>query len=450
MQVTETLSEGLKRELRIVVPASELGNKLSTRLDELSKTVTLKGFRPGKVPVAHIKRVFGRSAMAEIVQNTIDETTQKTLADRGERPASQPSVELGEDQGEAEKVLSGDADLAYSMKYEVLPAVALADFKGLKVERPVYNVDDAEIDAELKTLAENARPYQPKDGAAENGDQLAIAYVGKIDGVPFENGADENGRIRLGSGQFIPGFEDQLVGAKTGDQRVVKVTFPADYGAAQLAGKAAEFDVTVKSVEAPGEANADDELAKRLGLDNIEALRNAVRRQVESRYTEQIRQKVKRQVLDQLDETHKFDLPPSMVEQEFDNLWRQVNQELERAGRTFADEKTTEDDARADYRKIAERRVRLGLVLSEIGERNNIAVTEEETQQALTAALRQFPGQERRIYEFYRSNPQALAALRAPIFEEKVVNYILELADVTDKKVTKEELMKEEEEPAKA
>lgn len=445
MQVTQTLSDGLRRELKIVVPAAELGARLSTRLEELSKQVKLRGFRPGKVPVGHVKRMFGRSAMAEIVQQIVTETTQKTLSDRGERAAAPPSLDLPEDEGVTEKVLAGEADLAYTLKYEVLPEFTLADFKGIKISRPTIEIEDAEIEGELLSLAETARSFVPKKGRAAKGDQLTIAYVGKIDGVPFENGADENGTLRLGSGQFIAGFEDQLIGAKAGEEREVKVTFPADYGVAMLAGKDATFDVTVRSVEAPGEITLDDELAKRMGLDSIDALRQAVRRQIEARYGERVRQRVKRQVLDRLDEMHDFQLPPSMVEQEFENLWKQVTSELERSGRSFADEKTTEDEARADYRKIANRRVRLGLVLSEIGERNKITISDEESQQALTAAMRQFPGQERQVYEYYRDNSGAMAALRAPIFEEKVVNFILELAKVSDVPTSKDELMKDDE-----
>jgi trigger factor len=445
MQVTETLADGLKRELKVVVPASELNERLAARLEELKNQVRLKGFRPGKVPVKHLKLVYGRSAMAEIVQSVLNETAQKTLTDRGEKPAMQPSYDLPEGDQETEQVLAGHADLAFSMKYEILPKVELKDFKGIKIERPIADITEADIDREVSNLAESARSYSAKEGAAEKGDRLTISYMGMIDGAPFEGGSADNAMIRLGSGQFIPGFEDQLMGATAGERRTLNVKFPDDYGATQLAGKNAEFSVTVSEVAAPGELTLDDELAKRLGVESLARLKEIVRRQVESQYGSYTRQKVKRQLLDALDGVYSFDLPPSMVEFEFNNIWNQVLQDLARANRTFADENTTEEKAREDYRRIAERRVKLGLVLSEIGERNNIQVTDEEVNRELTAYVRRFPGRERELIEAYRKNPSARASFRAPIFEEKVVDFLLELADITDKTVSKEELTKDDE-----
>lgn len=448
MDVTETLAEGLRREFQVKVPAAELDDRLKARLEELKGQARIKGFRPGKVPVSHLRRMYGKSAMAEIVQNIVSEVARDTLSDRGERAAQQPDFQLPEDEAEAAKVLDGQADLVYTMSYEILPDVELGDFKSIKVERPIADVSDEEVDTELGRLAENARTYSPKDGKSEDGDQLNLSYLGKIDGEPFEGGADENATIVLGSGQFIPGFTEQLVGMSAGDEKVITVTFPENYGAEQLAGKEATFDIVVKSVSAPDELKIDDELATRLGMESLEQLRNAILEQVQNQYGMATRQKVKRQVLDQLDEKHQFELPPRMVEQEFDNIWRQVTSELGQSGRTFEDEDTTEEAAREDYRKIAERRVRLGLVLSEIGEKNNIEVSEEEVQRALGAQLRQFPGREKEALEYYRSNPEAVASLRAPIFEEKVVDFLLELVDVTDKPVSKEELMREDEDEA--
>jgi len=450
MQVTETVSDGLKREFKVVVPADELDSRLNERLVSLSKEVRIKGFRPGKVPVNHLRKLYGKSAMAEIVQNVIGEVARKTLDERGERAATPPSYDLPEAEEHADQVLSGKADLSYTMSYEVLPKVRLSDFKAIHVERPIVQIDEADVEAQLQQIAENSRTFAPKEGKAEDGDRVTLSYVGKIDGEPFDGGSDDNAVLRLGSGQFIPGFEEQLVGAAAGDEKSITVTFPKDYGAAQLAGKTATFDVTVKEVAMPEDLEMDDALAERLGLESIDKLREAIREQLRGQYNEASRMKVKRQILDQLDEAHKFELPPKMVEAEFDNIWRQVTAEMTQSKRTFEDEDTTEEAAREDYQKIAERRVRLGLVLSEIGEKNNIEVREEEIQRALAAQLRQFPGQEQAVLDYYRKDPQAIGSLRAPIFEEKVVDFLLELVNVTDKSVTPEEFLKDDEEEGTA
>jgi len=449
MQVTETVSDGLKREFKVVVPAEELDNRLVERLTSLKNEVRIKGFRPGKVPVNHLRKLYGKSAMAEIVQTMLGEVARQTLDERGERAATPPSYDLPEEEERANDILAGKADLSYTMTYEVLPNVVLGDFKTIHVDRPVVDVDESEVEAQLQQIAENGRTFEEKQGKAVDGDRLTLSYVGKIDGEPFEGGSDENGVLRLGSGQFIPGFEEQLVGTAAGDEKTVKVDFPEDYGAAQLAGKQAMFDVTVKEVATPGDLEIDDALAERLGLESLDKLREAIRYQLRGQYEQAARMKLKRQILDKLDELHDFELPPKMVETEFDNIWRQVVADMTQSGRGFEEEDTTEEAARADYQKIAERRVRLGLVLSEIGEKNNIEVREEEVQRALAAQLRQFPGQEQAVVDYYRNDPQALGALRAPIFEEKVVDFLLELVDVTDKPMTKEELLKDEEEDAK-
>jgi trigger factor len=301
---------------------------------------------------------------------------------------------------------------------------------------------DQEVDTQVTEIAKSNTPFDAKDGAAEDGDRVTMSYLGKIDGEPFEGGADENGQLVLGSGQFIPGFEDQLIGVKAGDEKVVEVTFPEEYPAAHLAGKAAAFDVVVKEVAAPGEAKIDDEFATGLGLESLDKLKEIVRGQIESQFGTMTRQRVKRQLLDQLDEHYSFDLPDSLLDSEFEAVWNQVEEDMKRNEKTFEDEGTTEEEAKADYRKIAERRVRLGLVLSEIGEKNDIQVSDEEMQRALYDKVRQFPGQEQQVFEFYKNNQQALASLRAPIYEEKVVDFMLELAKVTDNTVTKEELEK--------
>jgi len=445
MQVTQTNSEGLKREYQVVVPAEELDTRLVERLNTLKNEVRIKGFRPGKVPMIHLKRLFGRNAMAEIVQAVMSEVASTTLKENGERAATRPDFQLPEDQAEAEKILRGDADLSYTMAYEVLPKILLADFKTITVERPITDAPDEVVEQQLRQLASNARSFTVKDGAAEEGDRVTLSYVGKLDGEPFDGGANDEAMVTIGDGTFIPGFAEQLVGVRAGDEKTIEVTFPESYRATHLAGKPATFDVKVKSVAAGDAVPVDDELATRLGVESLEKLRETVRQQIQNGYNQTARQKVKRQLLDRLDEMHAMELPPGMVEQEFESNWRQVTADLARNGRTFEDEGTTEEAAREEYRKIAERRVRLGLVMAEIGSRNNIEVTQDEEQRALAAQMRQFPGQEQSLLEYYRNNPDAIAGLRAPIFEEKVVDYLLELVKIEDKPVTREELLRDDE-----
>jgi trigger factor len=308
----------------------------------------------------------------------------------------------------------------------------------------VVPVTDEEVETQIRQLAESARAFATKAGAAETGDRLTISYIGKIDGEPFTGGSDDNASVTIGDGRFIPGFAEQLVGLASGDAKTITVTFPEDYAAKNLAGKAATFDVVVKAVAAADPVAIDDQLAVRLGLDTIASLRTTMRDQIQAQFTQAARQKLKRQLLDQLDSLHDVTLPPALVEQEFETIWRQVASELQSSGKTFETEGTTEEAARADYRKIAERRVRLGLVMSEIGDRNNIQVTDEEAKRALSAQMRQFPGQEQALIDYYRKSPEALGALRAPIFEQKVADFILELATVTDKTVTREELFSDD------
>ncbi|MBZ8132258.1 trigger factor [Afifella sp. IM 167] len=446
MDINETLSEGLKRELRVTVPASELDERLAARLEELRGQVRLKGFRPGKVPPDHLKRLYGKAAMAEIVEKIVAETTRNALAERGEKAAMQPQVEMTEDEAEANEILAARADLTFTVNYEILPEFEVVDIKGVKVERPIADVSDEEVEERLQQIGESGRSYEEVKRKAKDGDRVTIGYVGKIDGEAFEGGTDDNTQIVIGSGQFIPGFEEKLKGLKAGDEKPIEVTFPQNYPAAHLAGKEAVFDVSVKEVAAPQEIKLDDEFAQRLGVESIEKVKEAVKSQLESEHGSVTRQSVKRQLFDALDEKHDFPLPEKLVEQEFENIWRQVLHDVEHHGRSFEDEGTTEEAARADYQKIAERRVRLGLLLSRIGEQAEVQVTEEEMQRALYEQVRRYPGQEDRVVEHYRNNPDAVQALRAPIFEEKVVDYLLELAEVTDKKVSREELLAAEEE----
>ena len=450
MEITETISDGLKRELKVTIGASELDQKLSTRLDELKNQVNLKGFRPGKVPVDHLRKVYGRSVMAEVLEQTISESTQKAISDRKERPALEPDISVGEDKDVMEKVIAGDADLAYTISFEVLPQIDITDLTKLKLEKPSVEVSDKEIEKSMSRVHEDAVTFKKKDGKAEEGDQVTIDFLGKIDGEAFEGGKGEDTPVVLGKAQFIPGFEEGLAGVKAGDKKTIDCKFPKDYLAKELAGKNAKFDVTVKEVAAPELAKLDDEFAKKLGFDTLAALRDAVEAKLKQDFDNASRAHLKRDLLDALDKKHKFELPASLVEREFESVWQQVTSELEKVGRTFEDEDTTEEKARKEYQTLSERRVRLGLVLSEIGEKNTIKITDEEVSQALMQRVQEFPGQEREVYEYYQKNPEALAELRVPIFENKVVDYILELASVKEKKVTPEELLKEKEEDADA
>ena len=445
MQVSETLNEGLKREIKVVVPKADLQSRLGNRLEDAKGKVQLKGFRPGKVPVQHLRKMYGKSFMAEIVNEILNETPRSVLADRGEKSATQPEIDMTEDEAEAQKVLSGDADFEFSMKYEVIPPIEVKDFSSIKITREVVEIPEDEVEEQVKRIAQSAVEYKTKSGKAADGDRVTMDYVGKVDGEAFEGGTDTDANLVLGSGQFIPGFEEQLVGTKAGDEKQVKVTFPEDYGAAHLAGKDAVFDVTVKEVASAGEITIDDELATKLGLESAERLREVVREQIESQYGSVTRQKVKRQILDALDEEYKLDTPSKLVDAEFNNIWAQITNDLEQAGKTFEDEDTTEDEAREEYMRLAERRVRLGLVLSEIGEQAGISVSEQELQQAVMNQVRQYPGQEQQVFEFFKQNPDAVANLRAPIFEEKTVDHLLEQVSVTDKTVSKEELMADDE-----
>jgi len=448
MQVTETISDGLKREFKVVVPISELAGKVDARLDQLKEQVRINGFRPGKVPVAHLKRLYGRSVMAETIEAAVREANSQIVSERGFRLVREPKVTLPEEQGVVEQIVEGKSDLAYTVAIEILPAIELADFKGIEIERLNAEITDTEVDEAVNRIAEQSRPFEPKgEGAkAENGDKVTIDFTGKMDGVPFEGGTGGDVALNLGSGTFIPGFEDQLVGAAAGDKRTVNVTFPQTYPAANLAGKAAEFDVTVKSIESPKAVTVDEEFAKSLGLESLAKLREMVKQRLSSEHAGMSRQKVKRKLLDELDTRHKFAPPPSLVEDEFNNVWKTVADDLQSRKRSFEDEGTTEEKAKEEYRGIADRRVRLGLVIAEIGERNKIKVSDEELSRAVMDRARQMPGQEQKVWEFYRSNPEALASLRAPIFEDKVVDYILELAKINDKTVSREDLYKDDEE----
>ena len=446
MQVTETLAEGLKHEFKISVPASDLDAKAGAKLIDLKDKVKLNGFRPGKVPVSHLKKVYGRSVMAETIDQTIRDTNTQIFTDRGFRLATEPKITMPTEEKEVEELLAGRTDLTYTVAIEVVPTIQLADFKSFTVEKPVVDVSDSDVADAIKRIADQSRPYNAKaeDAKAENGDRVTINFTGRIDGTPFEGGTGEAIQVVIGTGQFIPGFEEQLIGIGAGETRTLKVAFPKNYASEKLAGQPAEFETTATAIEVPGETTVDDEFAKTLGLESLDKLKEAARERLVSEFAGATRQRVKRTLLDRLDETHKFEAPPSLIAEEFKLMWDSIKAEMESNGKTFADESTTEDAAKEEYQKIADRRVRLGLVLSEIGEKNKITVTDDEVSRAVIERARQMPGREKEVWDYYRNNANALAQLRAPIYEDKVVDFILELANVTEKKVSREDLFKDE------
>jgi trigger factor len=454
MQVTETLSQGLKHEFQISVPAADLDAKAGARLVDLKDKVRINGFRPGKVPVSHLKKVYGRSVMAETIDQTIRDTNTQIFTERGFRLAAEPKITMPTEEKEVEEILSGKSDLTYKVEIEVVPSIQLADFKSFNVEKPVADVTDTDVDEAIQRIADQNRGYAAKgegEGAkAESGDRVTVNFKGTIDGTPFDGGTGENIQVTIGSNTFIPGFEDQLIGIAASETRTLKVSFPKNYASEKLAGQPAEFETTATLVEAPQPTEINDEFAKTLGLESLDKLKEAARERLAAEFAGATRQRVKRALLDRLDETHKFEAPPSLIEEEFSLMWNSIKAEMDSSGKTFADENTTEEAAKEEYHNIADRRVRLGLVLSEIGEKNKITVTEDEVGRAVIERARSMPGREKEVWDYYRSNANALAQLRAPIFEDKVVDFILELANVTEKKVTREELYKDDEEKTAA
>ncbi len=446
VQVVQKSGEGLSRVYAVVVPKDDLNGQLEAKIAEMRPNMNLKGFRPGKVPALHVKKMYGRQLMQEIVDKAVNDASNEALSQAGARPAAQPDIKLESDIG---RVMAGEADLAFDLDVELMPEFEPADLAGLKLERPTYAAPDEEIDAQIAEIAGANRSFEAKEGAAADGDMVVADFLGRIDGEAFEGGSAEDAEIVIGSNRFIPGFEEQLSGASAGETRTVSVTFPEAYAAAQLAGRPAEFEVTVKEVRAPKADEAmDDAFAERLGLPSLQALKDAIRGQVEGQYAAASRQKIKRALLDALDERHDFALPPRMVEAEFASIWNQVEQERASGEASAEDAGKSDEELRTEYRRIAERRVRLGLVLAEIGRRAGVDVSEQEMQGALIAEARKYPGQEREVVEYFRQNPQAAATLRAPIYEEKVVDHLIGQADVTDRAVSKEELLAEDELPA--
>jgi len=448
MQIVEKSGEGLSRVYGVTVPVADLTERLEARIKEIAPTLNVKGFRPGKVPAAHVRRLYGKSLMSEVVQQSLTETTQKILDDNKLRPAGEPELKP---EGDIEAVMDGKADLAYELSIDLMPEFEPVDGATLSLTKPVYTPTEKEVDEAVAELASQNRTYEAKTGKtvkAKDGDQVVIDFIGRVDGEAFDGGTATDVELVLGSGNFIPGFEAQLVGAKPDSDVTVKVTFPADYQAANLAGKDAEFETKVKEVRGPVDSPADDAFAERLGLESLEKLKELVKGNLDEQYAGASRFKLKRALLDELDKKHDFPLPPKMVEAEFATIWQQVQQDKEAGQLPPEDAEKTDEQLTKEYRKIAERRVRLGLVLAEIGRANNVQVTEAELNEAIRREAIKYGAQAQQIFNLLRENQNAQAQLRAPIFEDKVVDLIVSKAKVKEKKVSKDELMKEDDLPA--
>jgi trigger factor len=448
LKFEETASEGLKREFKVVVSAETLASRTEERLNSMKERVKIPGFRPGKVPTSHIKKLYGRQAMAEVLNDTVGSAAREIAAEKNIKLAGEPQIDFPKDEKVIEAIMDGTADLSFTMKVEVLPKIDIGDFKKIKLTKDTAEVTDADVDKAISRIADGHRHYHAEEGrVAQNEDRVLIDYEGSVDGVPFEGGKAEGAHLVLGSNQFIPGFEEQLVGTKAGDERTISVTFPEPYSAAQLAGKKAAFKVKVKEVAKVEKHDViDDHFAQHLGVESLVKLKEAVREQIAREDAHMARQKLKRRLLDALDEEYDFELPSSLIDQEYTMIWQQVENEMKQTGQTFESQKTTEDEAKENYRAIAVRRVRLGLLLAEIGEKNKIQVTQDELNRGMMERIRQFPGREKEVYEFFKKNPQALNEIRAPLYEDKVIDYILELSQVDENKVSREELFKAENE----
>jgi len=447
MQIVEKSGEGASKVYGVTIPAADLAKRLEARIAEITPRLNIKGFRPGKVPPAHIKRVHGKALMAEVLEQTLNETSQQVLDENKLRPATQPDLKPVSDM---DKVLAGKEDLSYELAVEVMPDFEPVDIAKIKLKRPVYEPTDKEVEEALADLAKQTRTYKERTGKAvkaKDGDQVLIDFVGRLDGDAFQGGSAENHELVLGSGQFIPGFEEQLVGAKPGEAKTIKVTFPDNYQAAHLASKEVEFEVTVKEVRAPQDTKPDDDLAKKLGLSDLAALRDTLKKNLSDQYANNSRFKLKRALLDELDTKHDFPLPAKMVEAEFAGIWRQVEQDKTKGELPPEDADKSEDELKAEYRKIAERRVRLGLVLAEIGRRNNVQVSDQELTQAMQREAMQYGPQAQQVFDFLRKDPNAAAQIRAPLYEDKVVELIFGQAKITDKKVSKDEILAEDDLP---
>ena len=440
MQVTETNNAGLKREFKVVVPAGDLRSKVDTKLNEIGREVRLPGFRPGKVPMTVLKKRYEKSVLGEVVNEAVNEGSQQLMTERKLRPAGQPKVEIVK--------FDDGSDLEFSVAMEIIPDIKPMDFKSVKLERVKVDVPDKEVDERLEQMAKRQGGSEPAadDHAAQNGDVAVIDFVGRVDGTEFPGGAAQGHYLELGSGMFIPGFEDQLTGIKKGEKRLVKVTFPTEYANTELAGKEAEFDVTATEIRAPKATAVDDEFAKAVGFADLAELKKQTKERIEREYGAVARSRVKRKLLDVLADNHEFTLPEGLVDIEFGAIWRQIEEDMKNDRLDEEDKGKAEDQLKQEYRDIAVRRVKLGLLLSEVGRQNNLEVPQDELTRAVIAEARRYPGQEKQVVEFYQRSPEALNQLRAPLYEEKVVDFILEQANVTDRSVGPDQFAKEGEE----
>ncbi|WP_135078050.1 trigger factor [Terasakiella sp. SH-1] len=451
MQVTETKAEGLNREYSVVVAAADIEEKVTTRLGEISKTIKIPGFRPGKVPAKILRQKYGQSVMGEVLEGAVNEASSKTIEDNELRPAAQPKIEITK--------FEEGTDLEFTMAVELFPEFDLMDFKKVSLERLVVPVKDEEIDETLQRIADSNKSSEPAKSKAKKvakGNIAVIDFVGSVDGEEFEGGKGENYNLEIGSGTFIPGFEDQLIGMKAGEEKDVEVKFPDDYGAENLKGKDAVFKCTVNEIRTVVPAELDDELAKKVGMETLDALKDAIREERSKEFDQMTRQHVKKHLLDALDEAHSFELPQTLVDGEVNQIWSQYEETRKNNPDAIdaEDKDKSDDELKTEYASIAERRVRLGLVLAEVGRVNEIELNQEDLNQAIMQEATRYPGQEQAVFEYFKNNPQAIESLRAPLFEEKVVDFILELADVTDKEVSADDLLnslndEEEEKPKK-
>lgn len=437
MKITTKSQEGLSHVYNVTIATAELAQSLEAKITEIAPTLHIKGFRKGKVPHAHVKKMYGKGIMAELLNELVQKGVDKAVADNNVRPASNPEVSQVEN---VDAIMDLKADLVFDVMLDVLPEFTPIAIEGLEITRPIAEASEEEITKALEEIASQSKSYETKKGKAKDGDAVICDFLGKIDGVPFDGGKAEGAQVVLGSNSFIPGFEAALVGVKAGDETVINVTFPEDYGVPALAGKAATFDINVKEVQEAKETKIDEELAKRFGLSDLDALKQAVATDIERQFGSLSRAKAKRSLLDQLDAAHSFELPPKMVEAEFATIWQQVEADRAQGNSDPDDEGKSDEELKTEYKSIAERRVRLGLVLAEIGRIGEVNISDQELGQALANEASRYPGQERQVYDFFRNNPQMLAQLRAPLYEEKVVDFILGKAKVNDVKVSREEL----------
>jgi trigger factor len=437
MQVEQVAAEGLKREFKVTVPAGEIEDRVRTRLEKLAKTVRLPGFRPGRAPLPLLKKQYGRSILGEVLEQAVDEGSKKTIGDHQLRPALRPKIEVTAfDEGK---------DLEFEVKMEILPEVPPVDLSAISLTRLVAETPPEKVEQAIENFAKARQkfetPAEPRPAAL--GDQVMIDFEGRIDGAPFEGGSAKALPLRLGADSMIPGFEEQLVGAVPGETREVAVTFPESYGRAEVAGKAASFTVTVHEVKEPIPVTIDEEWAKELGFEDLAELKDMFAKRFTDEYRSMSRARLKRALLDRLAADYPFAVPEGMVELEFEAIWKQLTDELERTGGKLEEDGKSEDELKAEYRAIAERRVRLGLILSDLGTKNEVQVAGEELQQAVMREAMRYPGQERKVVEFFKGNPAALEQLRAPLFEDKVCDFVFEQVQLTDRPVTVEELLRD-------